>query len=457
MYGLFRAHPFIWFGILSFAFAAMTAIFIQFVLLPHVVPAWHAGHGLLVGGDWVGFHRIAAELSAKMGDVGWQAWQLRPQSHAPAGIAAIFYHLFTPEPWVLIPLNASLHALAAALLAKIIWNITGRMGISILATLPFLLYPSAAAWYSQIHKDSFFITGFLACLYGWLKLVQYGTWQVSWRPVGVSVAWIVGGTLLIGMVRDYAVQLIVVMGSVFAVVATIRLVRVGFPWPRWRLGLALTLLFSIPIVTTVFSTNHYKEGAMLTARDIAVEAERANAFEKWGWVKKWQWTKGLPRRVDSQFYAISVLRHGHITSYPDAKSNIDPDVQFHSAPEFVPYLPRALQIGLFSPFPSDWAGQGSMEANTFMRRISAAEMLGVYGGLFFVPYSLWRWRRRIETWLVAGSFLFFLVLYSYVFPNMGTLYRMRYVFLMGIVVLGVAGAVSLIGEVLKRRASKLTT
>ena len=74
-----RSHPFLWLGVLSFAFAALVAVLIQAVLLPHVLPRLHAGHGLLVGGDWIMFHRVAVELAQEVsrqgGGMGRRAWR----------------------------------------------------------------------------------------------------------------------------------------------------------------------------------------------------------------------------------------------------------------------------------------------------------------------------------------------------------------------------------------------
>lgn len=446
-----------WLGIFSFTFAALVAVLIQAVLLPHVLPRLHAGHGLLVGGDWLVFHRVAVELAQEMARQGWQVWQLQPAGHGPAGVAALFYAVFTPEPWVLIPLNAALHALATVLLARIVWIVTGRIGISILAALPFLLYPSASAWYAQIHKDGFFIAGFFACIYGWLRLARIESWHVP-RAAAAAVLWIVGGTLLIGLMRDYGVQLMVALGVPFALVAGYRLWCA--PWPIGRRLLALGAMFGILAATGWISTNRYKAGEIdaRNALDFAPAPVYENGDPDRVKIKPikaaWHWTSPLPRRVDEYFYTVSVLRHTYVVGYQSAKSTLDREVRFDSAADFPPYLLRAVQIGFLAPFPRDWFGEGSIEAGSFMRRVSALEMLGVYVALIFLPYSLWRWRKRTEAWLVFGACFLAVVLYAYLIPNVGTLYRMRYGFLMAIVALGVAGALTLLEQPRRREIAE---
>jgi hypothetical protein len=449
LYAVFSAHPFEWFGILGFVFAAVTAVLIQLVLLPYVFPAWHAGHGLLVGGDWFGTHQTAAALSSAISHSGWQEWQLRPYLNAPAGIAAIFYTLIAPEPWVMIPLNAAMHALSAVLLAKIVWMVTGRAGISILAALPFLLYPSATTWYAQIHKDGYFIAGFFAILYGWLRLNQYETWRANRYAAPVSVLWIVSGTILIGVVRDYGVQLMVVLGSLYALVASVRLLRAGFQWPRWRLGFAIGLLLSIPLVTNMLSTNHYKTNAMIVVQNQKGDKDASGRAENRSIAETWRWSPSVPRSIDEIFYTLSVLRQGFATGYSAAQSTIDRDVRFKSAFDFIPYLPRAAQIGFLAPFPSHWLAPGHSPGGSLMRRLAGVEMIGVYCALLFLPYAAWRWRRRVEIWLVLSGCVSAIMLYTYVVPNIGALYRMRYGFLMLLVGVGFAGCLS----ALKLRAS----
>ena len=77
-----------------------------------------------------------------------------------------------------------------------------------------------------------------------------------------------------------------------------------------------------------------------------------------------------------------------------------------------------------------------------MRRVSAAEMIGVYAALILLPFSLWRWRRKPETWVLTLFCAGMMVTYGLVIANVGSLYRVRYGFLMTLVALGIAGGLS---------------
>ena len=80
----------------------------QLILLPYILPRYHAGDGMFVGvPDSVGFHLIAVDIAARIKALGWNVWQLSPGKQTPIGIASFIYALTWSKPWILIPLNAA--------------------------------------------------------------------------------------------------------------------------------------------------------------------------------------------------------------------------------------------------------------------------------------------------------------------------------------------------------------
>jgi hypothetical protein len=243
-----------------FAYAALAALAVQLVLLPHLFPRWHAGHGLLVGGDWLYYHQLAAGLAAAIHAQGWAAWQLRPEGHSVAGIAAIVYALTVPEPWTLIPLHAALHATAAVVLFRLVQVLEPRPRLALWGVLPFALYPSAMAWYAQLLKDGYAVLGSLLFLYGWVRLLQPATWDAGARRnasasgatldtarvaqprcacsrgVALALLWLFSGAALNWLARPHAVQLLQLVGVGLALLATGvflgRARRAAWPWGR---------------------------------------------------------------------------------------------------------------------------------------------------------------------------------------------------------------------------------
>jgi hypothetical protein len=438
-----------------FLYPAAAALFVQLILLPLLFPQWHAGEGLLAGGDWYGFHQIAVSLAEKIHAQGWSAWELRPQGQAPCGVAAIFYVLFLPHPWVLIPLYAGLHATAAFVLFKIILRMTGNRALAFIAVLPFWLYPSAMLWYSQIHKDGYFIIGALLFLYGWMLLASNQTWERNWWPKARAMVWVFLGAGLVWVVRPYGVQMMQGVAAAIAVVLTIvflsRLARRHWQWERALLAITMTWVI-LAAITPLTKGGIYAEVPTTTAEAPTTSAEAPTTSievpttlsvpNQPATTSQWQ-RSGWPDFIENIAYTLALVREESRLSYPEAASNVDVQVSFHSIRQMLAYVPRAAQIAFLSPFPNQWFGQGSLPANTVMRRVSAVEMLGVYLGLALLPLGLWRWRSKAETWLLFVFCAAMILIYALVIANVGWLYRVRYGFIMTLVAVGIAAGLSL--------------
>ncbi|OIO34510.1 MAG: hypothetical protein AUJ70_00930 [Candidatus Omnitrophica bacterium CG1_02_40_15] len=86
-----------------------------------------------------------------------------------------------------------------------------------------------------------------------------------------------------------------------------------------------------------------------------------------------------------------------------------------------------------------------------MRKISAFEMAVVYFALIFLPYAIWYWRKRIEIWIIFIFCIYMMLVYGLVVCNIGTLYRMRYVYITTLVALGIAGFIASLGQLKIKR------
>jgi len=135
---------------------------------------------------------------------------------------------------------------------------------------------------------------------------------------------------------------------------------------------------------------------------------------------------------------IGHLRDEFIESYPAASSNIDTDVSFVNLQSVVAYLPRAMAIGLFAPFPNMWLTAGS-QVGLKGRALSGLETVLMYLIELAAIMGVWCGRKNLTVWLlllVAGAGMMALGL---VVVNIATLYRMRYVFWMLLIVIGAGG------------------
>jgi len=102
-----------------------------------------------------------------------------------------------------------------------------------------------------------------------------------------------------------------------------------------------------------------------------------------------------------------------------------------------------VMIGYLAPFPNMWLGTG-LQVSRAGRRLSGVEMLGVYliEGLAMV--GLWKGRRRFAVWFLWLVSAMGLTSLGLVVLNIGALYRLRYIFIILLLVLAAGGATSVV-------------
>jgi hypothetical protein len=432
----------VWIGAAFFAYAAVSALVVQVILLPYVFPAWHEGHGLLKNGDWLEFHRLGVECADRIGREGWSAWELRPRGQAPSGIACALYVLVSPEPWTLIPLNAALHAAAGLALVRIFLVLTGNWRRALACAMPLVLFPSAMTWVAQIHKDGIAIAGSTIGLYGWISLARektQGSAQILWAGL-----WILLGASIVWIVRPYHVQmgqgLGIFLAGLLSVIATVGVATSRAPWRRAAWVIAISWLVVLAMTPMTRAGIWYEPPrAGRSGAPGPVEDPRESSPRTLPQSVRWERSGWFPAPVENKLYALALSREQFRAKYPGAGTNVDMHVGFRSGSEILRYLPRAVEIAFLSPFPKDWIGAGTAPASSVMRKVAGVEMIAVYAALAFLPFALWRWRARPEAWVALLYPWGMMTILALVIPNAGALHRIRYGYMMVVVGLGVAG------------------
>lgn len=445
--------PSIW--ILTFLFTASMALFFQLVVLPLWLPGLHAGNGLLVGGDWIGFSRIASDLVETMAREGWSAWKLRPERQSPAGVAAIFYFLFGVHPWTLVPMNAAVHATTVVLMVCIMRTFFSDIRQALLCVLPFILFPTSLMWYSQIHKDGVFFLGIILNLYGWVLLSCIKTWEGISSKTFLPVLYIFIGCFVIWVMRPYGVKMMQGIGCIFVIILVPYFVTQALrgKFLFRQASFAILVIISLPMSIDIFNQKDQGGGVELVTQEMLAvdqavlphnfaDSTKSNYqfLIKAQNTKKeleWKHSDWLPPFLDNLFLTISIVRSGYAATI--GASNVDSSVRLRSSPEFLYYLPRALQISFTMPIPRFWHGQGN---GMILKKVAMVEMLLVYILLFFLAYALFHWNKKIEIWLIFIFCIIFILLYTYITPNIGSLHRTRHGFLMVLLALGIAGVIN---------------
>jgi peptidoglycan biosynthesis protein MviN/MurJ (putative lipid II flippase) len=425
------------FWILAFVFCCLQALMVQKLVLP-LVPSLHAGHGLLVN-DAIIFHDTAVNIAELIRTVGWSEWSLYPaRFSANVGILSALYAVFGPEPAVFIPLNAAAHvtgALMLYLIGPLLWpGSVGRLG-GLIAAILFVSFPSTLLWYSQNHKDAFTIAGSLTMLYAWLLLLGGKcVYRSALRPLFLAA---LGGGVVLSM-RPY-LSIMLATGFVLAWFCCFALSRQVKG--EWRGNLASWAIASFLLLACLGGLF----GIILPASEGALSVDIASSLSK---VIEWKWksSDSLPHWFEAPFRRISELR-AHFIAHGlsvGAGSGIDQEFMPATIWQALVYFPRALFIGTLAPYPAMW-----LEHTSAPRLATACETFVWYllgGGILVLLY------RRPTFPLMAGLVfcLFLIMIYSYVSPNIGTLYRVRFGFWMFLLLCGTIGWCSLLLPFLDR-------
>ena len=111
----------------------------------------------------------------------------------------------------------------------------------------------------------------------------------------------------------------------------------------------------------------------------------------------------------------------------ESGSMIDTDLRLESGADIIKYVPRAVEIGYFAPFPAMWLDAG-YNVGLIGRLLAGIETLLTYIIELLACVFVWRSRRRLDVWLLVLTVMTGVIALGLVVVNVGTLYRMRYPF-----------------------------
>lgn len=413
-----RIETSVWLWAAAFLYAVVAGVTLQKLVLP-LIPSLHAGHGLLQQ-DAVHYHTIAMELADRIRTNGWGEWKLFPDIGGGTGNVALLsalYAWFDPDPVLFVPFAAAAHATSAMtlyLVGQVLWpGRVGRVGGLVAATL-FVIFPSSMLSFGQTYKDPFSVAGMLLVLYGFVCAVEtFGTVQ----PKKLVFA-MVAGIALIWVVRPYVLMVLAAGLTLGILVLLVRAWALGqLIENRHALVRGALCLILIGVASIVLPTGRNAESVMNIDTESMMNSERASLYQDW----QWKPTPMLPTTIEDGLKKISVMRvhfaiHGHEAG---AGSQIDMDRMPDSAWSAIVYFPRAAVVGLFSPFATTW-----MEKVSLFRVVGAMETACWY---LLVPGLVLLVIVRPSPSLLAGVVVCGVIItfYSYVQPNVGTLFRVR--------------------------------
>jgi hypothetical protein len=289
----------------------------------------------------------------------------------------------------------------------------------LVATVIVALWPSFLLHTTQLLRDPLLIVATLTlmlCAARWLTLTK------SWRQslpfvllalISVATIWLVRG----GM--GYLVSLILVLTLLLLVARQLREKRL--------LLVNLSCVLLVLLTATFFPRAFPSSKSKLT--QVNPDAPRL-----------WQ--------------RIAATRRRAIETSVEAGSNIDADVQFNGPKDLVRYAPRAIIIGLFAPFPNMWFAVGQY-VGRLGKLLADFETLLIYFMELLCVVGVWQRRHLFASWLLFFTAVMGCGAVAMVMVNVGSIYRLRYSFLMLVVVLGSGALVRLVSKVSKTEKAQI--
>jgi len=394
-----------------------TAVVILLVGRLALLPAMFDANGIgAFASDGYRYQSEAVSLLGTLWRGGAVAWlTASPQFHVKIYSLsfAVFGPIFGMNILAAEPINSFYYVSTLILIKKIgTEGFNRRAGV--IAAAVVALWPSFLLHSTQLLRDPLFIIAMLALVlllakfllraYSWSRGLATGTVCAG----AVSVLWIVRADIW------YVVRAVVFLGVALLLVRQFckRRVLVGN-----MLGVSVLFVatMSIPPIAAAIQE---RTGAFM---GISIEEQRLPL-----------WARIARRRQ-------RFIMNGRI----NGGSNIDLDVEFANSADVARYLPRAVEIGYFAPFPEIWFAPGRSVGGTG-RVLIGLETLLTYVIELLAFICLCRWWRSLPSWLLSLTAATGLTALGLVVVNVGTLYRLRFAFWMMLVIPGMAGLVHIL-------------
>jgi putative peptidoglycan lipid II flippase len=423
----------------------------RFALLPNMFNAH--GMGIFATDSYV--YRLEAMALAKiLTREGLAAWLNTPSPFHVKFYSlsmAVFGPLLGFNNLSVEPLNVLYYLAILILVFKLGQEVFDRR-VALVSAVIVALWPSFLLHTTQLLRDPLFIVALLVLVLVYAKWLKK---DYSWRR-GLGMGAVAGMSVAVlwaNRSNMWELMLaIVLLGAGLFVVRQIcerRLLKGNL------VGLVLLLALTITIPQIVPESPKNIEPSLVKSlvevEDPSLLAEPEEEEESVATVEQkpaTMWASLWARVIDK--------RAGFVRLYPNAGSNIDADVQFNSIEDAIRYVPRALVVGLFAPFPSMWFRAGDL-VGVQGRLLSGAETLMMYLIELLALFGLWQSRRRFYVWLLVLVALLGMTALGLVVLNIATLYRMRYIFWILLIIVGAAGAVQILPTLFSRKEEKAQT
>ncbi len=386
----------------------------------------------------------AVKLADTLKGAGFRAWAMA-RADAHTRLISLLFALFGPGVLIVEPVNLAAYLVILSFVFKLGEEICNQRA-GLFAACVVAVWPSFLLHTTQLLKDPFYIAAALALTF------VVSTWLTRMYHRRAALVSAAAGGALIGalvLIRRGSGTVVLVVVTLGIILLTLRLLREGWRQLGWNLFSALlVLVFMVtflnygvaefrslspaPSVAQVSGMPDSRQGSETQSGALPEARPELTGTQSGTLMSR------LKARADLNAARIGRLRRGFTHGYPDAGSTIDGGVEFNNIYDLIHYLPRAAVVGFFSPFPGMWLDGGKSVGATG-RLVSGFETLVMYFIELLSLIGLWQSRRCLSVWLLFLIATFGVLSLSLVVANIGSLYRMRYVFWILLIILGAKG------------------
>jgi hypothetical protein len=373
-----------------------------------------------------------AELLRSGNIVGWATAAQPPHVKIIAVPFALLSPLFGYGTLSAEPYNLVCYLAIVALVFALGRELGGqRAGVPAAAIVG--LWPTFLLHTLQLLKDPIFVMAALAFL--WCAITLLVRTYSPTASAGVSlVATLL--VLLLALVRFSVAWLMIAVALLILVLLILRQTRerrLLFWNMAPVIAILLTGLIMPPLhsLQTIERTKTYLSDEAGPPKNVADPAMQMPTVVKW--IDSPQRDRGarFARRVSS-------IRSRFAAVYSDSGSLVDAQAEFRNVGDLLRYIPRAFAVGMWAPFPSMWVSSGKQVGN-IGKMISGLETLAIYFLQLFAVVAIVREPRRLALWFVLAIVVCGVTALAFIVPNVGAIYRFRYVFWMLLVVAATIG------------------
>jgi 4-amino-4-deoxy-L-arabinose transferase-like glycosyltransferase len=379
------------------------------------------GTAISVAPDGVGYLEDAAILAQLLKGADFITWINAPYNFHTK-LYSICFVLFGPLLGSNIlpaePLNL-LYYLGILTLVYKLGTETFSSRAGIIAAVIVALWPSFLLHTTQLLKDPVFVLGMLALI---LIMVRWLTQTGSWRRC--LLQGLLGAVLATVLWKTRADLGPVVFATIFlgAFALVVQQLRSRRVTAANLFGMALLVVLTAASVLFLPVYNSADHPSHHDRKRIEAANPKAKPVVRW-------WQVGAE---------IGIVRKRFVDTYPGAGSLIDSEAQVTSNSDLIRYFPRAALVGFAAPFPNMWFQKGSSVGSSG-RALSGLETLLMYTIEALAIVGLWQGRRRLSVWLLFSIAAMGCITLGFVVINIGALYRLRYAFLILLIILAAGG------------------